>query len=66
LEATDFKVFGVGVRKEAFQREFVDAGGVAQKVRVLRRSETASRNLLGRLRFCPKSLHLFFAVANVL
>jgi hypothetical protein len=26
LETTDFQVFGVGVRKEAFQREFVDAG----------------------------------------
>lgn len=26
LEETDFRVFGVGVRKEAFQRDFVDAG----------------------------------------
>lgn len=26
LETTDFQVFGVGVRKEAFQRQFVDVG----------------------------------------
>lgn len=26
LDSTEFTVFGVGVRKEAFQREFVDAG----------------------------------------